>query len=120
MALPWIRLDTSMFDHPKMLDLIEGKRFQSIVLHLSAMTYAGKHGTDGHISRTVLRILPGRTADAKTLVDAGMWKPDGDGWRIHGWDEYQVSDDESRLRRQRAKKGGCIKNHGPECGCWRL
>lgn len=120
MALPWIRLDTSTFDHPKMLDLIEDKRYQAIVLHLAAMAYAGKHGTDGHISKPVLRILPGRQADVTALVKAGVWHPDSAGWRIHGWDEYQVSDDEAKSRRQRAKKGGCIKNHGPDCGCWQL
>ena len=42
MGLPWIRLDTAIADHPKMLDLADSKAFQAMATHLLAMTYAGK------------------------------------------------------------------------------
>lgn len=119
MGLPWIRLDTAIADHPKMLDLADGKAFQAMTMHLLAMTYAGKHGTDGLIPKGALPFIHGRKADADRLVSVGLWKVAPGGWEIHGWDEYQLSDDESKARKQRAKKGGCIKNHGAECGCWR-
>lgn len=118
MALPWIRLDTTTFDHPKMLDLIEDKQHRAIVVHLSGMTYTGKHGLDGFIPRAALRVIGGTAGDTKKLIEVGLWRESSGGWEVHGWDEYQVSDDESRNRKSRAKKGGCVKNHGPNCGCW--
>ena len=35
MGLPWIRLDTSTFDHPKILELVESKQHRAVVVHLS-------------------------------------------------------------------------------------
>jgi len=116
--LPWIRLDTAMFDNPKVLDLTEDGDHRAVVLHLTSMCFAGAHGTSGHVPRNVLRRLGGTRADAVKLVKAGLWEMDADGYRIHDWDEYQMSDQESKGRRMRAKKGGCVKNHGPACGCW--
>lgn len=118
MGLPWIRLDTAIADHPKMLDLVSEKAFQAVSAHLLAMTYAGKHGTDGLIPKAALPFIHARKTDADKLVRVGLWREVAGGWEIHGWDEYQLSDDESKARKARAKKGGCMKNHGPDCGCW--
>lgn len=119
-GLPWIRLDTDTFSNPKVLELLAEKRYRAVVLHLDAMTYVGKHGTGGHIPKIALRLLaPHQAADITDLVKAELWHIDAAGWRIHGWGEYQLDDEERQMKRQRARKGGCIKNHGPECGCWR-
>lgn len=119
-GLQWIRLDTTTFDHPKLLELAEEKQYRAIVTHLSGMTYTGKHGLDGWIPRSAMRVIGGQTSDAKKLIEVGLWHEVAGGWAINGWDEYQVSDEESKTRKQRAKKGGCIKNHGIDCGCWML
>ncbi len=103
MGLPWIRLDTSIFDHPKLLELFEQKAYQAVVVHLAAMTYSGKHGTDGYVPRAALPLLQGRPADADRLVKAELWRVDARGWLIHGWDERQVSDAEARARREKAQ-----------------
>ncbi|OZC80229.1 hypothetical protein CH274_13420 [Rhodococcus sp. 06-418-5] len=118
-GLPWIRLDTDTFSHPKILEMLSEKKHQAVVLHLAAMCYAGKHGTGGHIPKVALRVLPGRAMDVTDLVKAELWHIDAAGWRIHGWEEYQLDDEERQKRRQRARKGGCIKNHGINCGCWK-
>lgn len=118
MGLPWIRLDTSMFDHPKLLDLAEENAHRAIVLHVAAMAYSGKHGTDGYVPKAALRVLGGRQSDVTQLLKAELWRVDASGWRIHGWAEYQLSDDDSKARAARARKGGCIRNHGRDCGCW--
>lgn len=107
MGLPWIRLDTNTFDHPKMLDLIEGKQYRAIVVHLAGMTYSGKHGLDGFVPRAALRVIGGTPADAKRLVAAGIWDEHGvTGWDVHGWREYQLSGDEHEQRRQRLSERG--------------
>lgn len=103
MGLPWIRLDTTMADHPKILALVGQKAFQAITLHTFAMTYSGKHGTDGFIPKEALPMLHGRVSDAKKLVSVALWTEEPGGWSIHGWDEYQVSDEESKKRKEKAK-----------------
>ena len=47
--------------------------------------------------------------DATQLVKVGLWHPDPGGWAINGWDEFQVSDEAARKRRERAQKGGIAK-----------
>ena len=109
MGLPWIRLDTSTFSHPKLLDLSENNAHRAIVLHLSAMCYAGLHGTDGYIPRSALRTLGGRVSDAEALVKVELWNVDADGWSVHGWDEYQVSDEESKARKEKARHAAAAR-----------
>ncbi|WP_238780374.1 hypothetical protein [Prescottella equi] len=109
MGLPWIRLDTTIADHPKMLDLAEDKAFQAMTAHMLAMAYAGKHGTDGFIPKGALPFIHGRKTDADRLVRVGLWVETPGGWQIHGWDEYQVSDDEAKARREKAQKAAAVR-----------
>jgi hypothetical protein len=106
MGLPWIRLDTSTFDHPKILDLTEDKQYKAVVVHLTAMTYSGKHGLAGYVPRSALRVLGATTVDVNRLVAVGLWNVCGDGWEINGWKEYQLSGDEQEARRQRLSDRG--------------
>jgi hypothetical protein len=106
LGLPWIRLDTTTFDHPKVLELLEAKNFRAIVVHLAAMAYTGKHGLDGFIPRSALRVLGGTVTDANRLVRAQLWDPAEGGWEVHGWREYQYSSEEHEKRRQRLSERG--------------
>lgn len=106
MGLPWIRLDTTTFDHPKMLSLMDGEHFRSIVVHLSAMTYSGKHGLDGYIPRYALRTIGGEQTDIDLLLDVELWVPAPSGWDINGWKEYQFSSAEEEDRRRRLSERG--------------
>jgi hypothetical protein len=38
-----------------------------------------------------------------------LWIADSGGWCINGWDEFQVSDEAAKKRRERAQKGGRAK-----------
>lgn len=111
MSLPWIRLDTALPDHPKILALVDGSKDgrASAFVHICAMAYAGRHGTDGFIPKEALSRINGRSADAVRLCDVGLWKDLGHGWMINGWDEYQQSTEETKARSDRAKKAAEIR-----------
>lgn len=109
MALPWVRLDTSTFDHPKFLALFGANRYRSALVFVAGLTYAGKHGTDGFIPSEALPLLRGRTIDAHNLVEVGLWNECAGGWDINGWDEYQLSDEEAKARRDKAKRAAAIR-----------
>jgi len=111
MPLPWVRLDTSMPDHPKILDLIDSHKDgrAAAFVWVCGLAYSGKHGTDGFIPRGALSRCNGRANDAKLLVAAGLWKDEGVGWTIHGWDEYQESTEETKARSEKARNAAFIR-----------
>lgn len=125
MSLPWVRFDTSLPDHPKILALLELKDgHRSAFVYCCALAYAGKHGTDGLISRPSLSRINGRPADADRLVQVGLLDDEGeDGWRIHNWANRQelatVTEMKRAAQRVGGQKGNCVRHHGPNCGCWR-
>lgn len=111
MSLPWIRLDTALPDHPKILALVDGHKDgrASAFVHICGMAYCGRHGTDGFIPREALSRINGRQADAERLCQVGLWKDIGHGWTINGWDEYQASDESTKARSERAKKAAAAR-----------
>ncbi len=114
MPLPWIRLDTSMPDHPKVIDLVDGYKDgrAAAFVWVCSLTYAGKHGTDGFIPKGALSRLNGRAGDARLLVSVGLWKDEGVGWSINGWAEFQQVTDETQIRSQRARAAALKRWHG--------
>lgn len=108
-GLKWIRLETTMFENPKLLYLKEDKQYKAIVAHLEAMTYIGRHGLAGFIPKAALRVIGASTTDAKHLVEAGLWAPAPGGWQINGWAEYQLADEEANKRSDKAKKAAAAR-----------
>lgn len=108
-GLKWIRLETTMFENPKLLYLKEDKQYKSIVVHLEAMTYCGRHGLAGFVPKAALRVVGGSANDAKHLVAAGLWGLAPGGWQINGWAEYQLADDEANARSEKAKKAAAAR-----------
>ena len=105
MALPWIRLDTAMPDNPKILHLIDGHRdgMAAAFVWVCSLTYAGKHGTDGFITRSALSRINGKPVHARLLVEHMLWKDEGVGWTINGWAEFQETNEETMKRTERAR-----------------
>ena len=124
MPLPWVRLDTNLPTHDKMLHLIgNGAAGRSAgLVYVFSLSYSGGHATDGLIEFPVLPVIHGRKRDAELLVDVGLWKPDQRGWIIHNWSERQQLSSATAQRRRAqsigAMKANCIRWHGKECGCW--
>lgn len=117
-GLKWIRIDTQMFENPKLLYLKEDKKFRAIVVHLEGMAYSGRHALAGYIPKAALRIIGASTADANHLVDAGLWDTAPGGWQIHDWAEHQMSAEDMEKRRERAQKGAAArwKRDNPDMG----
>lgn len=123
MALSWVRLDTGLPDHPKILGLIGAKKHRAVLVFTFGLAYSGRHETDGFIPKAALPFIHATDADARALVDARLWHHVAGGWQINDWEEYQPTSETSARRladlKKASRKGGCIKNHGPDCGCWK-
>jgi len=95
-----------MPDNPKILRLSTTPAGKSAAfVWLCSLAYAGKHGTDGYVPCEALSRVNGTAADARRLVDIGLWNPapEGGGWLIHGWTEFQMSSEETAARTERAR-----------------
>ena len=108
-GMKWIRIDTQMFENPKLLYLKEDRKFRAIVVHLEGMTYSGRHALAGFIPKAALRIFGASAADAKALVTAGLWDLAPGGWQVHDWDDYQLSADDMQQRSERAQRAAAAR-----------
>ncbi|MCA4754796.1 hypothetical protein H8Z60_19905 [Mycolicibacterium fortuitum] len=108
-GLPWIRLQTTIFEHPKVLILKEDKQWKAIVAYLECMTYSGRHGLAGYVPKTAIRLLHITAGDVAKLVNEGLLAAAPGGWQINGWDEYQLADPESLARSEKAKKAAAAR-----------
>jgi hypothetical protein len=109
MGLPWVRLDTQFPSNPKVLELAAAKQHKAAFVYLCSLAYSGQHGTDGYLPATCLPFIHATKTEATQLVNVGLWIADSGGWCINGWDEFQVSDEAAKKRRERAQKGGRAK-----------
>lgn len=114
MGLPWVRLDTQFPQNPKVLDLVADGKWRAAFVYVTGLTYAGAHGTDGYLPNTCLPFIHGTKAAANDLVKAGLWHTDVAGWRINGWEEFQLSDDAAKKRSDKARLAAMKRWHGTE------
>lgn len=125
MSLPWVRLESNIASHDKILALLaERDGAKAFVLYICALGYSGGHGTDGVIPRYVLPVVHGTEKLAQLLVDKGLWEytPDAE-YLIHNFDMRQelavISEGKRASKSLAGKKGMCKRYHGPNCNCWR-
>ena len=110
MALPWVRLDTSMPDNPKILDLcLEKDGHRAAFVWVCCLAYAGKHGTAGFIPRSAIGRVNARNADMGRLVKCNLLTERAGGWLINGWGEFQLEDEAAEKRREKAMHAASVR-----------
>ncbi|WP_460850764.1 hypothetical protein [Nocardioides montaniterrae] len=126
MALPWVRLDSNIGSHDKILDLLADpspKRWQAAFSYTVSLGYSGGHGTDGRIPKAALPFVHGTPATAALLCKYRLWQARTADWLIVNYAERQELTSTSEAKREAQSRGGrksrCIANHGSECGCWK-
>ena len=125
MALPWVRLDTNIATHDKILDLLADpspKRWQAAFSYCASLAYSGGHGTDGRIPKAALPFVHGNPTTASLLCKYRLWQARTADWVIVNYATRQELTETTDAKRQAQSLGGkksrCIANHGPDCGCW--
>lgn len=107
--MAWIRLQTTMFENPKILNLKDEKQWKAIVAHLEAMCYSGRNALAGYVPATAIRLLHISQSDVQRLIAEGLWKPAPGGYEIHGWSEFQLADADAIARSEKAKKAAGVR-----------
>ena len=103
MTMPWVRLDTGLPDHPKMLALINGKKHKAALAYVLSLSYCGRHELDGYIPASALPFIHATKGDALALCEIGLWHAREGGYEINDWADYQPSSEETARKKERAK-----------------
>lgn len=125
MSLPWVRLDTNIGSHDKVLSLLSDpspKRWQAYASYMTALAWSGGHGTDGRIPASALPFVHGNASTARLLVKYHLWTEQTAAWQIVNFEARQETTKITEAKRAAQSAGGkkarCVQNHGPDCGCW--
>jgi hypothetical protein len=125
-GLPWVRWDSSVPSHDKVLALLADpspKRWQAFTSFSCSVAWCGLQGTDGHVPVYALPVIHGTRATAALLVKHDLWQPDErGGWSMRNFLVRQemsiVTETRAAAKRLGGIKGNCIRHHGEDCGCW--
>lgn len=122
MSLPWVRMDSHIGSHDKILNLLSDpspKRWQAAFSYVAAIGWAGDQGTDGAIPRVALPFVHGTTTTARLLVIYRLWEESLNGWQIVNFAERQQTQRVTEAKQEAASRAGqkanCVRWHGPEC-----
>jgi hypothetical protein len=99
----WVRIDDHLHAHPKFRAAWEQEP-ASVGLELFALSHSAAYLTDGRIDGLFVRSwfrTPRRQHRAVgALVDAGLWVPNGSGWEIHDYLDYNPSREQVTRKRR--------------------
>lgn len=109
MSTMWVRLDTGLPDHPKMLALIHGKKHKAALAYVLGLAYSGRHGLNGYIPGAALPYIHATKKDAQALCEVGLWHMTDTGYEINDWSDYQLSTEEMAERSARARAAAHIR-----------
>lgn len=126
MALPWVRMDTNLPSHDKILALLSDpstKKWQAAACYHFGIEWSGGHGTDGRVPEYALTAIHATPFVARLLVKYGLWDEGIGGWLIRNFADRQqtraTGEEVRKAQHLGALKGNCIRHHGDDCGCWR-
>ncbi|QIS16602.1 hypothetical protein [Nocardia arthritidis] len=105
--MPWFQVDDQLGFHPK--TVAAGNA--AMGLWVRAGSWSMQQLTEGFVPTAIVRGL-GTAAQAKKLVEVGLWAAAEGGYQFHGWAERQLSkneiEDRRRKRAEAGRKGGQV------------
>jgi len=101
--MTWLRIDDGFVEHER-IDPLSDRAFR---LHLAALCHCARNLTDGHVTTKNVVVLRARANNANRkhideLLAAGVWEPNGDGYIIRDYLDYNPSADTVKDDRRKA------------------
>jgi len=103
--MTWFKVDDGLAFHAKVV--LAGNA--AMGLWVRAGSWVAQQLTDGYIPDQIVTTL-GTRAQAKALENAGLWIREGNGYRFHGWLDYNPTAEE--VRADQARKHEAKVNAG--------
>lgn len=115
MPLPWVRVDSNIAQHDKVMRLLREdpspKRWQAFTSYVCSIGWSAGSGTDGRIPTYALEGVYGTQTTARLLVAHGLWEPVAGGWQIHNYAEYQQTEEVTRAKSEAAARSARARWH---------
>lgn len=105
--MAWGKVDDKLHASVKWRRASKGAR----ALWTTALSWCCDQENDGEIPKDMLRVLDGTPAEAKSLVNAGLWNEKENGWSFHNWTKYNPDSASIRAKREAESEGGKRGNH---------
>ena len=122
MGLPWVRLDSNIATHDKILHLVSDPsalRWQAAFSYVCSLGWSGGQGTDGRIPSAALGFVHGNAKTARLLVKYRLWKEATAGYEIVNFGDRQqanaVAEAIRTAKSEGGKLGNCKRHHGDLC-----
>lgn len=96
--MAWI--DDRAWCHPKLVDLSD-KAFRAWI---NGITYAAGFSTGGQLTEAQQRLVGASSRQRDELVAANLWEMNGDGVRIHDWDDHNGKRDARKAADRERKR----------------
>jgi hypothetical protein len=112
MGLKWVRVDNALPRNHKINELISMRDgYRSGFVYVCLLAYCGEQESDGFIPRSALPFCHARAVDMSRLVQVRLVEvdPDGGGWNIPDWREYQPTSDEIAAKSKRMKHAARVR-----------
>lgn len=108
----WFKVDDTLATHPKAVRAGNA----AMGLWVRAGSWAASQLTDGYVPSDMIAVLGGRPADARRLVEVGLWVNVEGGYRFHQWLDRQPTREETEQKRdawrERQRKARSRKDGG--------
>lgn len=122
MGLPWVRLDSNIASHDKILNLLTDPsplKWQAFASYMCALGWSGGQGTDGKIPNSALGFVHANGKTARLLVKYSLWREGIAGYKIVNFEDRQqvekVAETIRAAQSEGGKRGNCIRYHGELC-----
>lgn len=92
--MPWFKIDDAFHAHPK----VRRAGNAAVGLWIRCATYSAQYLTDGHIAPETAREY-GTTKEVERLIASRLWLPNGDGFVMPDYLDYNPSAEEVNARR---------------------
>jgi hypothetical protein len=96
----YAQLDDTFWCNPKIVDLPA----LALRLYVRSISFSSALNTGGAVSKGTLRVLDGNAKLAAELVKASLWDADGDAWKVHDYEQYNISKAKRDAARANARK----------------
>ena len=96
--MPWFRIDDHFHHHPK----VTRAGNAAVGLWVRAGSYSSAYLTDGHVPLGAVREM-GTKREIDALVEARLWVPNGDGFVLPDFAEYNYSAEQVLAERAKTR-----------------
>lgn len=100
--MTWVKIDDRFHSHRK----VRQAGLEATGLHVRALSYSAAEDLEGHVETAWVTEAAGKRAAklVAALVDAGLWEPNGNGWVIHDYLDFNPTNEERAKKAADAKR----------------